>query len=103
MYCRNTYILFTSSPRRGLHHLLPLLLLFLTLAIEAEEGTTTLETPTEAVLFRPATQNVNEMKRKGLCEVRNAKKSFRRICIKSRSVRFSKVEKKSKSPKPGKQ
>lgn len=54
----------------------PLLLRFLTLPIDEREGTTTLVTPTEAVLFKPATQNVNEIKIKGLCEVRNAKSRF---------------------------
>jgi hypothetical protein len=45
------------------HHVLPLLLLFLTLPIEAKEGTTILVTPTEAVLllFKPARQQCQQI------------------------------------------
>ena len=35
-----------------------------------------LVTPTEAVLFRPATQGVNGLKITGLCEVKSAKIRF---------------------------
>jgi hypothetical protein len=49
------------------HHRLPLLLLFLTLAMEAKvDGTTILVTPTEAVLFRPAKTHINTKNQKNL-------------------------------------